>query len=222
MAKIEECNKKIRWAKFITLSTETVQAIRDGKKTTIRKVVEPQPQGHLLISDTQGNFYLYNIDSKIDYIYPEYQIGDNICVIDKTNPVYPRWIVEAGATNHKAPLKIGANIFLKVTDVRVERLQDITEDECYKEGYDYKCPYEHSVVIGDPYYGEVYEGACWSGNDCNNPDRTCDLSIPEHFGKSIWNPSIKKRDLPEYGWDANPWVWVIEFERNREKEDENA
>lgn len=29
----------------------------------------------------------------------------------------------------------------------------------------------------------------------------------------LWESTIKKSDLDRYGWDANPWVWVIEFER---------
>ncbi len=33
-----------------------------------------------------------------------------------------------------------------------------------------------------------------------------------------WNSTVKKPDLPAYGWDANPWVWVIEFEKTEKPE----
>ena len=79
--------------------------------------------------------------------------------------------------------KEAARIWLKVKDVRVERLQEITIDEIRNEGLT-----SMAVHAGD-------------------------MEIALSEWKNLWNSTIKKSDLDRYGWDANPWVWVIEFER---------
>lgn len=72
--------------------------------------------------------------------------------------------------------KEAARIWLRVTNVRVERLQDITDNEAEAEGFtDYT-----STALGFAY---------------------------------TWDHTIKKSDFDRYGWAANPWVWVIQFER---------
>ena len=38
-------------------------------------------------------------------------------------------------------------------------------------------------------------------------------TLREYFGRHIWDRTIKEKDVPLYGWEANPWVWVIKFER---------
>ena len=91
--------------------------------------------------------------------------------------------------------KEAARIFLKVTDVRVERLQDITPKEIEREGL--KNPCEECYVKRE---------TC---EDCICRDKYVDKLI----WSELWNSTIKKADLDEYGWEANPWVWVIEFER---------
>ena len=96
--------------------------------------------------------------------------------------------------------KEAARIWLKVTDVRVERLQEITETEAIKEG--------------------AYPSNC---GDCNAPFG-CDACGDEGYNEidefaEIWDSTIKKSDLDRYGWDASPWVWVIEFERCEKPED---
>ena len=68
--------------------------------------------------------------------------------------------------------KEAARIFLRVTDVRVERLKEISASQAMDEGF----------------------------TDWNDLVRG-------------WNNTIPKKDLDKYGWDASPWVWVIEFER---------
>ena len=86
--------------------------------------------------------------------------------------------------------KEAARIWLKVTDVRVERLQEITED------------------------GAKAEGAIDNRGFIHSPDNEYDRihTAREHFVE-IWNSTIKRSDFDRYSWDASPWVWVIEFER---------
>lgn len=79
--------------------------------------------------------------------------------------------------------KEAARIWLKVTDVRVERLQDIDGKGCVKEGIEE----EPLKDVGEEFVKGMYH--------------------------DLWDSTIKKSDIDRYGWDANPWVWVIDFER---------
>jgi hypothetical protein len=86
--------------------------------------------------------------------------------------------------------KEAARIFLRITDVRVKRLQDITEEDARDEGvgdpYDYQAPeyYEQPHMRGIGYFASAFAG--------------------------LWDSLNSKRG---YGWDTNPWVWVYSFER---------
>lgn len=90
--------------------------------------------------------------------------------------------------------KTAARIWLKVTDVRVERLQEITNAQILEEGCDFGT-IKHYIK--------------------QMPEETEEWIHAAHAVEfsQIWDFTIKKADLGLYGWNANPWVWVVEFER---------
>lgn len=108
--------------------------------------------------------------------------------------------------------KEAARIWLKVTDVRVERLQDITEEQAQREGIqeytkDGKL-YKYAVTDDWWIVFHYKRRKPFAGNWWQDMPRTA----KEAFSY-LWNSTLKKSDLARYGWGANPWVWVIEFER---------
>lgn len=93
-----------------------------------------------------------------------------------------------------------ARIFLRVTGVRVERLQDIDVDGCKKEGvYD-------SYTTLDEEICQSFEKTTYLRQ---NFEKIAYLDV----FKELWNSTIKPADRDKYGWDANPFCWVIEFQR---------
>ena len=108
--------------------------------------------------------------------------------------------------------KEAARIWLKVTDVRVERLQDITEDGAEAEGMPDSLDYPVDKAYCPLCKGEGIIGTV-DVHSLGHMDVDCPYcdSYRKRF-ENLWN-SINQKSLDSYGWDANPWVWVIEFER---------
>lgn len=100
--------------------------------------------------------------------------------------------------------RAAARIFLRVTGVRAERLQNMSDKDAQEEGIGRL--FLDAIAFGDKDYGcmEYIDYKGWLGME------------KEQFAH-LWDSTIKKSDLPLYGWDANPWVWVIEFERTDRK-----
>jgi len=90
--------------------------------------------------------------------------------------------------------RAAARIFLRVTDVRVERLQDITYEDAIAEGFE-GIPCDHNMM------------GMYACTDCMN---TGWLEPPEVGFYETWEKLNGKRD---YGCNTNPWVWVYTFER---------
>lgn len=85
-----------------------------------------------------------------------------------------------------------SRITLKVTSIRVERVQDISEEDAQAEGV------EATMVDEVP-----------NGYLISDLGKTVLISAVEEFS-FLWDSINAKRGHP---WGSNPWVWVIEFER---------
>lgn len=89
--------------------------------------------------------------------------------------------------------KAAARIWLRVTDVKIQRLQDMTLDDFIQEGVQI-----HPKAYNDP--ENAYAQA-------------------KRIFARIWDSTLHGSDKDKYGWDANPWVWAIEFEQCEKPEE---
>ena len=215
--------------KPILFNTDMVRAILDGRKTCARRAVKQQWE-ECPHCKYVHNEYIY--DKLTENVYcarcgypmePErrspYQIGDILYVRETFIQAAAHTFLYKADDNSWMPEglhwkpsihmpKEAARIWLKVTNVRVERLQKITEAQTEEEGFLFTPPCLHRT-------GENY---CDIDGPCGNKIKYCDMSAGELFGKVLWDSTIKKSDIDIYGWDANPWVYVIDFMRCEEPE----
>ena len=211
--------------KPILFNTEMVRAILDGRKSCTRRIVKGfipnnavwgytafTPKGYISCRGTFADGYgekFFKLPCKLGdilyvretwkkapngyYYYEDWQRND-IADVTKWKP-----------SIHMP--KEAARIWLKVTDVRVERLQEITEEQACMEGT-------------NPWDEACYENNGWHPT-LSDPDSGGEPNMVDGFHK-LWNSTIKKSDIDRYGWDANPWVQVIEFERCEKPKEERG
>jgi hypothetical protein len=212
--------------KQILFNTEMVRAILDGRKICTRRVIKPQPYGKCtyplgFVTDStekkEVGCFGFGIDEyggSIQYAKPSYQPGDILYVREtwKNAPngyyYYEDWQRDdiADVTKWKPSIhmpKEAARIWLKVTDVRVERLQDITPKDAENEG------------VGNLFYEDIGYSEKNYGTEVDP-----EYGIAKEQFSWLWDSTIKKSDLDRYGWEANPWVWIIKFERCDKPESE--
>lgn len=228
--------------KPIIFNTDMVLTILNGKKTVTRRVMKgfiPKdaifgytaftPKGYIscrgIFADGYGEkfFKLPYQPGDILYVRETFQYidfaGEENGYVYKASENGKLWETESENWTWRPSIhmpKEAARLYLKVKSVRIERLQDMTEDDAIAEGFEAKCPFEHRTWIGS-LYDDGHESMCWAEGECHNPEKWCNRTIPELFGRNVWNKTIKKSDLVRYGWDASPWVWVIEFEKTEKR-----
>ena len=190
--------------KPILFNTEMVRAILDGRKTCTRRVIElPENMDGVPVGKSGDS------SNPLGFMYPggikrpPYQPGD-ILYVRETWCALP--VNEAGhmrghsiyyyrADGDLRPEgwrgkwrpsihmpKEAARIWLKVTDVRVERLQEIDEDGVWDEGFKFKPPCL-TRVSADGH-------TCDLDGPCMSSIKYCDMTIGELFGRELWNSCL--------------------------------
>lgn len=191
--------------KPILFNTEMVRAILDGRKTCTRRICKDANEY------TVPDMDFYNADRRTYAVhnFVDKEHTEQLSTAERTCPIctgdilyvretwkeapkgyyyYEDWQKDdiADVTKWKPSIhmpKEAARIWLKVTDMRVERLQEITSEQICREGVEVEYPH---VLNGEE---------------------------KRYAFSRLWDSTIKKSDLDRYGWNASPWVWVIEFER---------
>ena len=244
----------------ILFSTPMVQAILEDRKFMTRRVIKPQP---LWVADPSTPFKTPDADPKGIIKCPYGQPGDRLWVREtwckNYYHEYGNHYYRADGETIQVPLttggttefgiadglhwkpsihmpKIAARIWLEVVSVRVERLQDITEEDARLEGVDFCCPSQRHAGWNDRWiagnchdckHHDPMTGKCpkcfgeetrfqWSCG-CNYGFELRDDSIPEPYRfkfSFVWDDIVHKGKGGPVFWGSNPMVWVVGFRRS--------
>jgi len=198
----------------IPFSGEMVRAILEGRKTQTRRVVKPQPAGAAMMRFLSGKeaevvWRDYGGQAwRCPYGVPGDRLwvreGFGVCIgqdvqhaagiprkencggiVYRAGPSLRCRCGRLNCTDYWRPSihmpRWASRITLEVVGVRVERVQDITDDDAVAEGIDAE--------------ENKYDGH----------------KIPRVNFSGLWDSINEKRG---YGWEVNPWVWIVEFKRD--------
>lgn len=202
-------------------SSSEVQSIITGNKTQFREVIKVQPEEQL-----KGYFYLpagstgfceslfildqcpYKIGQKI-FVKESFGAdwSNNICykATDQAEYAVSSWEPASRMKQEQT------RVVLEVVNIKIERLAEISKEDAIKEGATSR-PNCHG-------YANIYEGWCMNWNKVGEASKwasnrktlsesdVCMGSAQYAFG-NFWNAAHKKS---EHKWEANPFIWVIDF-----------
>jgi hypothetical protein len=203
------------WSKF-DWGQETEHDFGDLRYSTDSEFVPDELKGQLIgiqkapkpYSDGKAKEYYeylhvpYNWreDAKVFRVRPKLEVGDRLwvretycagcatetpkfaCYKASVNPEFWPPCVESIVKPSLFMPRWASRILLEITEVRAEKLQEITEADAIKEGF------------------TTQPGLTSGGN--------IGLGTAKYWFSELWDSLNAKRG---YGWDKNPWVWVIGF-----------
>jgi hypothetical protein len=202
----------------ILMTGRNVCRILDDRKTKTRRVISNAPPKADRLRYKDGFLESWLMEEWWPVVHavgcetpvrcPYGQVGDRLYVRETWRPIhhrqrkadtYVRYKADDGLKSvmHTLGMDVpthwrpsihmprwASRIDLEIEKIRVERLQEITEEDA------------------------IAEGACLDGHICHVGEEKPHRAVFAH----TWNDINEKRG---FGWEANPWVWVIDFRRIR-------
>lgn len=184
------------------------KAVLDDRKTQTRRICQEQVWAHSDIINAENGIFHFEI--------PKYKVGEVVAVAQSYCSIadelencknatcaahyeknvqkaseYISWMGHPGFNNK---MFVGADMMIhqiRITDVRVERLQDISDEDCLKEGV-------RKVVNENGIYVQYYVG---------KGDNACSFENPREAFAHLIN-KVSRKGV----WEANPYVFVYDFE----------
>ncbi len=236
----------------ILFSGPMVRAILDGSKTQTRRVVKRSLISQIDV-ERDGSFTLDSIiydvmdGMTVRDVCPYGRVGDRLWVKEThalveaddggaeviyraSCPQGPYGSYMVGDAEYHGKWK--PSIFMRrefsrilraVVDVRVERVQDISEEDARKEGVrrpftqaecDEVAGLEESKPADHGYVNYLWHGRVGKGITAKQADswpmQYSNYDTAKGSFSSLWESINGPRG---FGWDSNPWVWVVEFRR---------
>jgi hypothetical protein len=221
--------------KPILFKDDMIRAILEGRKTQTRRIVKPQPEqpgpGYYFDAYNGGpqwNWWDKDHRQHLGQIFkcPYGKPGDRLWVretfsasefMDCRYRADGQQFLNVNGKDTNTPCEVkwtpsihmprwASRITLEITDVRVERLQDISEEDAIAEGAQ-----RFPDLPGKNPWGQDDR---WSMEQPNSVD-DCLGSARSAFGNYFCKlaGNAPKGIHDPRPWDANPWVWVIKFKR---------
>lgn len=214
----------------ILFSAPMVRAILEGRKTQTRRVVKLQPASGVRLSPfvpsglEDGHGYGLNCPYGVpgDRLWVREThwrftgcppAWDGFVSPPSGNPYYARAylgdpklddnLVSAGAAVIVPSIYMprwASRILLEITEVRVQRLHEISEDCAVAEGVD-TSPLTHEDINDIP--KGIVRDVAWALGVGSRPSAKLAFQF-------LWDDLNDKRG---FGWATNPWVWAITFRR---------
>lgn len=188
------------------------QAVLDGRKTMTRRLINLcENDLHFMKISDRGE-YLFCSKTALDGAFPRYKVGEILAVaqsyhaLNKAGYVAPEWLEHTceSSDGYENKMFVRADLMphrIRITNIKVERLQDISDEDCLKEGVE-------KAFIG--YFVDGLKTKDWEKE--SHVETWCGQTFKLFPYPQEAFAALIDKVCGKGTWDSNPYVFVYEFE----------